>query len=496
MDAFFGLKSIEGDLETEITVYWGDSSCDKDSDFIYSETEGDVFSEQERLDRVNRELQRLTCTAKASDYAVAAMCGALAGRLSPIVNKAIKLGYGKDRTGKNSKGVDDEANVEEAEETEKDKVLSVQLFRELAKECGEDIPEKGKRLSDRKNLLGLILSITEQFSEKKEFTSDLPSELPMMPVEINSKGNFVGENKNSKIFSGILNWLFKIACEEDGYREDYVGRGRISRILSPLMTFVGGMRAFPCVRDRDFRERLYVSFKDYVSGSEGERLSSQLKEIFPTDEKKGLLGGKYSAVILDELLVRAVFFVKDFTRQMEENYSLSLLDFSALMPQRDRTLERMTTVSLGVFTAIDVSRAAIRSAAGGGVLYLPKFLLDMVLKVNIAGIGRFVLTVKNDAEMLSLSESLRNERIRLCGEQLACRCTQAFYRQKQMWRSAENAVSTLAEAVELSKRTVAFYVKAINEMAEDTEKIKEDLQRKKETQESFFGQLSDLLKYE
>ena len=99
MEAFFGMKNISGGAETEISVFGSGSECEADGFCIYSESDDSDISPRERLDRINGALDRLSCNADGSDYAIASVCGVLAGRLSPIINKAIKLGYGRDKSG-------------------------------------------------------------------------------------------------------------------------------------------------------------------------------------------------------------------------------------------------------------------------------------------------------------------------------------------------------------------------------------------------------------
>lgn len=547
MDSIVSLKNVQNGFETEISVVGGDLSAE-DIGLIYSETdkaEAEASSGYDGIHRLNKDIDRLTCNATLDDYAVSAMCGIVAGRINSAVSKAKKLGYGnikKENEKSESKSSktdlslsillgDAPPNASDTAVTELqngnflndgtqkplpdnrikaddspfmlgngEKTFSDEILGDFAKSSEEEPEATGAKLSHSKTLLGLVMAVSEQFSNNPEFSCEDTASRQGLCVEINSFGNFVSREKKGKIFSGILNWFFYLASDFSTDDSDFVGTSGTARPLATLVALSRELSRLSCLKCEDFGKRLHTSFESFLAagGSNAARLRADLSDTFGDTEenKKDILKGQRSSVIFNELLIRAVFFVKGFISQMNEAPSLSLLNYCELMPYKDRTLSRMMSVSFGVFTAVDVTRAAIKSAAKGGAASLPKFLLNMALKINIAGIGRFATEIKYDAEMLGEREELRDERIRLCGEQLALNNTKVFYKQAEMWIQAESAVKTLTEASLAAKKAVAFYNESINEMTKDMITAEAHLRDLINSDKCLSDELSDILKYE
>lgn len=546
MDSIVSLKNVQNGFEAEISVSGGALSAE-DIGLIYSETDKAETAASVGYDGIhtlNKDIDRLTCNATLDDYAVSAMCGIVAGRINSAVSKAKKLGYGNIK--KETEKAEDKPNETDVslsillgdappsssdtdvsklrnddllnDGTEKtlpsdrrgkkdapfllgngEDAFSDEILGDLSKELGEET-ETGGKLSHSKSLLGLVMAVSEQFSNNPEFNCEDTASRKDLCVEINSFGNFVSREKKGKIFSGILNWFFYLARDLGTDGADPVGARGTARPLATLISLSRELSRLSCFKCEDLGERLHASFESFIAngGGPAARLRADLNDTFGDKEesKKDILKSQRASVIFNELLVRAVFFVKGFISQMNRSPSLSLLNYCELMPYKDRTLSRMMSVSFGVFTAVDVTRAAIRSAAKGGAASLPKLLLNMALKINIAGIGRFTTEIKCDAEMLGEREELRDERIRLCGEQLALNNTKVFYKQAGMWIRAESAVKALTEASIAAKRAVAFYNRSINEMTENISDSSDRLQSLVKEDKALLSELDEILKYE
>ena len=535
MESIVSLKSIGIGVEAEITVSKGAEWVSELASFVCAEeerAEKETLLGLDRLSEINSELQRLNCDARLSDYTLSSMCGVLAGRLSSVVGKTNKLRYGNVKKkksegrelsdslsvllGDKKLGVDGTDNDDAAEgdgnappmllgdgnvsllppgdgrAEEGEFVFSEEWLSDVADECGEIIPDRKKRFSASRSLLGLVLSVSEQFSNNPDFRCEDIG----LALGVNSKGYFVSPEKNGKIYSGILNWFFAVAEEMSGEQNTEKFDFKGSRVISTFLTHAYELSRLSLFKDTGWRERLRCSFFDFASGKDGERFRAELNAIFRKEEAGGILKKQRSVVTFNEMLVRAVFFVRRFINEMREKHSLSLIGYSDLIPERDRTLSRMLSVSFGVFTAVDVTRAALKSAAKGGASFLPKFLFDTVLKVNIAGIGRFALELKDEADLFKEREVLRDERLKLCGEVLAEYSTAVFYRQAGMWGSAEDTVRTLSEVSRIAERAVDLHVRAISEMTEDIKDVSEKLSGIKDEGSGLFSELSDILKYE
>lgn len=109
-------------------------------------------------------------------------------------------------------------------------------------------------------------------------------------------------------------------------------------------------------------------------------------------------GKQVVPVILNELLVRIFYFIRRLILEYRKTDSWQNVDWSNVVPWRNRTITRMMTVASGTFVAIDATDAAIRAAAkSGGEPSL--FFGDMVLRINFVGIGRFAVAIGADTYM-------------------------------------------------------------------------------------------------
>ena len=98
------------------------------------------------------------------------------------------------------------------------------------------------------------------------------------------------------------------------------------------------------------------------------------------------LGRQAIPVLVNTVLVRAIYFIRRFIRQMREKKSVLELDWSELFPANNRTIIRMLTIASGTFMAVDLVDAAIRAASSSGgnaAVFAP----NLILRINFVGIG-------------------------------------------------------------------------------------------------------------
>jgi len=121
----------------------------------------------------------------------------------------------------------------------------------------------------------------------------------------------------------------------------------------------------------------------------------------------------------------------------------------------------MLTISTGVFTAIDLTDATIRSTLKSGGTPAG-FAKEFFVRVNYVGLGRFSVAVGVDAMMGMDLDSNRYARIKSISERLHLLNTKIYYLQADTWLSAETAEKTINEAYALmSKTTQLWYTSMI-----------------------------------
>lgn len=108
----------------------------------------------------------------------------------------------------------------------------------------------------------------------------------------------------------------------------------------------------------------------------------------------------------------------------------------------------MLTISTGTITATDLADAAIESAVKSGGIS-PKFVTNMLVKMNFVGIGRFGIAVRSDVKMGVKHSKARNKRIVMMNEKSFPLDAKVFYKEANMWVAADNASQTIEEASEI-----------------------------------------------
>ena len=115
-------------------------------------------------------------------------------------------------------------------------------------------------------------------------------------------------------------------------------------------------------------------------------------------------------VALNQCLIRAFYFIRHLCIEIslckiQKLTDIRKLDPLKFLPQNNACVARMSTISTGVFSLVDISDAAIHS-----FLNTPEnkgeFIANMLLRINFAGIAKFVVSFKKDIS-LSISANVK-----------------------------------------------------------------------------------------
>lgn len=204
------------------------------------------------------------------------------------------------------------------------------------------------------------------------------------------------------------------------------------------------------------------------------------------------LGRQAIPVILNEVLARSFYFIRRIGMEYKENGGFDKIEWKNTLPFKNRTIVRMMTISTGTFTVVDLADAAIRSAIKSGGVN-PTFLSNFILRVNFVGVGRFAIACGTDVKMGTNKKKLRNERIAIFNEQLHLVNTKIFYKQAEMWVAAENAERTIQEAYDLMYKTTVFYIKSMQEIRDDMNKISSYIPAVKAKNPGLLQDIDDIL---
>ncbi len=247
-----------------------------------------------------------------------------------------------------------------------------------------------KSLGHNPTLLGLFFSILNQFTNTSSFVTD--GELITLK---NSEGNFEleGHNIPGKLFCGFVNWFGHIISDISG---SSTSKGRGMGIPSPIWAWTNDIIA--------------IKRKLNIPASEFDKSANELAmNIFKKGYDVRFQTVQTIPVFLNELVVRLFYSIRRmicyYSNTEKKDRSFQLLWMSC-EPFSNATVKRMLTVAHGTFCLVDLGDAAIRGfVAGGGYFNVAEFFM----RVNVAGVGRFTISLYGEAKRGAQMYSAKTE---------------------------------------------------------------------------------------
>ena len=237
-------------------------------------------------------------------------------------------------------------------------------------------------LAHNPSILGLFFSILDQFANTSHFVID--GQLIHL-VDADGKFRLGGTNFLSKLFCGICNWFLHLISDVSGSYSSAHKGSRGMGIPSPLWTWVNDI--------------IVLKRKLGISDSEFDRsLNNMAVDIFNEGFDMRFQTTQAIPVLLNELLVRVLYAI----RRMFLYYSNTTKGCRTIKdmwqicrPYGNPTISRMLTVAHGTFCLVDIGDAAIRGFVSGGGNLNP---VEFFLRVNLAGVGRFAISLFGEAK--------------------------------------------------------------------------------------------------
>lgn len=275
----------------------------------------------------------------------------------------------------------------------------------------------------------MICSILVQFTGNAKYRPS-SGEVLKLPVSVNLYGNFVSELEYGKIFAGIINWFFNawkaIENQEGHLMSDMAGSIQAKKagkegsgIPGTVMSTLKELSALRCFKDTNFAENLRKAYQNGI-GKGGKQLDLGIFNFLFEGAKSNKVDLRTEVAVkhelqrqlvpinINEIIVRAFYFIRRFIEQMETKETIMDVDWKELLPFNNRTIERMMTVSTGTFVVVDQCDALINGAKEAiktakvtptGEACLVAFMKGYILKVNFVGIGRFTIAVGTEIYM-------------------------------------------------------------------------------------------------
>lgn len=397
---------------------------------------GETSQTMPNLETINRELQwvdaeltRYTNTVDKLDYAVAVGSGILAGVMDSlfvgginITDNDISLSHKQV-----NRFIQDYANAKGLDGSHLKKAI---VDLENAFPVAQDNVWKGAEISisakdhhladlaHHPTPVGLMASLVVQFFRVGTF------------VNRNGEWHFVFVETHSKdllqiivpvLLTGFLNWLAATAEkkyeEQAGERIPEVIRKAAHLIASTpmlievikcadnwfghLVSDMGGSKNTP--GGGMGIPGVFISLLYEVAGLPGLKDSGLPQFVDDLYQKQKIdlrheislykTAGKQAVpVLFNELLVRGLFFVTHLAQEINSHGGIKGISWSNVIPLRNRTVDRMLTISTMTFTVADTADAAIHAAiesGGNWVLFSGRF----VTRFNYVGAGRAAIAI-------------------------------------------------------------------------------------------------------
>ena len=102
---------------------------------------------------------------------------------------------------------------------------------------------------------------------------------------------------------------------------------------------------------------------------------------------------------------------------------------------------------------------------------MEEFIKNMILRVNIVGVGRLAIALGADIYMEAKQSRKRNDRIYLYTRQISLTNARVFYKETNMWIAAVDAEEAIDKAYSLMEKSAMFYIESMQEISENLEKV-------------------------
>lgn len=489
---------------------------------------------QSQIEKLNTDINRLTNHADGTDYSIAVICGIITGFIdSTIVGEwnfaeAKKDAYNDlhrkvlaftkkqpDYIPYCNFALEGKGNPR-MRPKDPDRLETAVRFLEWKFHLPGDgayktgnfgIDGKTHRIDDlchHPTLVGLVCCVVVQFTRHTLYVNKYGEDVNI-PITVNEYGNFVGKNAVTKLFAGVINWF--ITCAKTiANREGHLLSDITTSASLPgsFLSTIAELASIPCFRNEDFLHKLRASYKKGIGTGKGQVDLGFFNKLFEGTKENKLdvatekaigheLKRQAMPIVINEVLVRAVFFIRRFISELKEKQSVTAIEWEKIIPLNNRTIVRMMTIASGTFTAVDMADAAVHSATKS--VDMTSFLSNMVLRVNFVGIGRLAIAVGTDAVMGIHKEIDRNARIKLQKEQLYLLDAKVYYKQAEMWIAAEDAGTTIEEAYQLMEDTTVELVNAVADIQASLDHIDDMIPKIEEKNPGLKAELADILKW-
>ena len=236
-----------------------------------------------------------------------------------------------------------------------------------------------KSLAHNPTLAGLFFSILDQFNN----TSHFVSEGQLITID-NASGSFElkGNSIPAKLLCGFVNWFGHLISDVSGLSGS---KSRGSGIPSPMWSRVNDIIAL--------KRKLNIQTSEF-----DKNINDLAVKIFKEGFDVRFQTAQAVPVLVNDLIVRFIYAVRRMIKYFSDTNGMErsfISMWKSCEPFSNPSVMRMLSVAHGTFCLVDAGDAVIRGfAAGAGSFNICEFFL----RLNIAGIGRFTISLYGEAK--------------------------------------------------------------------------------------------------
>ena len=391
----------------------------------------DLGAINQSLQRVNSELEKYTNNADKIDYALAVGSGILCGIIDSIFVGEFSLDeanqWGNEQTSAFVLRVAKTQGYNGDSPTGAIKYLE-DMFPIAADKAtnqfGGGLQHHLRDFSHHPTPVGLVCSVLTQFTGKV-YGTDVHGAFQV--VSLNEDGlSLIGKNFPEKIMFGTINWAFHMVSDMAGSSGSVMKGSLGTGLPGPLVSMLKELSSTPLFQKMD--ENGHKEFSVYISklfngtllgdrNGDGKLISARKFDLRTELGVARHVGRQAVPVIINECVIRAFYFIRRLAMELcrvnpKQFKDIAVLHWNTILPFRNRTVERMVTISSMTFTVADTTDAAIHAAiesGGNWVLFSGRF----VTRFNYIGAGRAAIAIVKEVSNEKKETQLIHEKMLL-----------------------------------------------------------------------------------
>ena len=391
----------------------------------------DLGAINQSLQRVNSELEKYTNNADKIDYALAVGSGILCGIIDSIFVGEFSLDeanqWGNEQTSAfvlrvaKTQGYNGDSPAGAIKYLEDMFPIAAD---KATNQFGGGLQHHLRDFSHHPTPVGLVCSVLTQFTGKV-YGTDVHGAFQV--VSLNEDGlSLIGKNFPEKIMFGTINWAFHMVSDMAGSSGSVMKGSLGTGLPGPLVSMLKELSSTPLFQKMD--ENGHKEFSVYISklfngtllgdrNGDGKLISARKFDLRTELGVARHVGRQAVPVIINECVIRAFYFIRRLAMELcrvnpKQFKDITVLHWNTILPFRNRTVERMVTISSMTFTVADTTDAAIHAAiesGGNWVLFSGRF----VTRFNYIGVGRAAISIVKEVSNEKKETQLIHEKMLL-----------------------------------------------------------------------------------